>query len=99
MSAIPATTTPTPPMPVPSASPTAQEPASGAHDDFFHGLLEIVNPLQHFPIVSTVYRAITRHQITPVERIAGDPLYGGLIGFASSVANVTFQEITGKDFG
>jgi hypothetical protein len=64
-----------------------------------HDLLSIVNPLQHFPIVSTIYRAVTGDSIKPFERIAGDSLYGGLWGFVSSVANVAFQEATGKDFG
>ena len=69
-------------------------------DDFsFHDLVSIVNPLQHFPIVSTIYRAVSGDTIKPLERIAGDSLYGGLWGFVSSVANVAYQEITGKDFG
>lgn len=65
----------------------------------FHDLISIVNPLQHFPIVSTIYRAVTGDTIKPLERIAGDTLYGGVWGLVSSVANVAFQEITGKDFG
>jgi len=69
-------------------------------DDFsFHDFLSIVNPLQHIPIVSTIYRALTGDTIKPVERLAGDSLYGGLWGFVSSVANVAYQEATGKDFG
>lgn len=77
-------------------------PAAGRSDlsDFsFHDLLSIVNPLQHVPIVATLYRAVTGDTIKPLERIAGDTLYGGVWGFISSVANVAFQEITGKDFG
>jgi hypothetical protein len=34
-----------------------------------------------------------------MERIAGDTLYGGVIGLVSSVANVAFEQVTGKDFG
>ncbi len=79
----------------------AQSPAShwGIADFSFHDLLSVVNPLQHLPVVSTIYRAITGDTIRPLERIAGDSLYGGLWGFVSSVANVGYQEITGKDFG
>jgi hypothetical protein len=61
--------------------------------------MEIFNPLQHIPIVSTIYRRMTGDKIGPMERIAGDTLYGGLLGLASSVANVAFEQITGKDFG
>ena len=85
------------------AVPVQPEPSLASHwglaDFSFHDLLSIVNPLQHLPIVSTVYRAITGDTIRPFERIAGDSLYGGLWGFVSSVANVGYQEITGKDFG
>ncbi len=78
-------------------------PAKGAakdEDDFSFGdLLDIINPLQHIPIVSTLYRAITGDTIKPVGRLAGDALYGGLWGFVSSFANLAFEKITGKDFG
>jgi hypothetical protein len=74
--------------------------ASGDDSDFsFHDLISIVNPLQHIPIVSTLYRAVTGDTIKPLERIAGDTLYGGAWGFVSSVANLAFKDITGKDFG
>ncbi len=81
-----------------STAPGSAAPASG-DDDFVHDMIEVFNPLQHIPIVSTIYRQMTGDKIGPVERIAGDTLYGGLLGLASSVANVVFQQITGKDFG
>ncbi len=65
----------------------------------FHDFLSIINPLQHIPIVSTLYRAFTGDAIKPLERVAGDTLYGGWIGLASSVANLVFEKETGKDFG
>jgi len=85
------------------AAPTSLGSYSGTavdDDDFsFHDLLSIVNPLQHFPVVSTIYRTVTGDTIKPFERVAGDTLYGGVWGFVSSVANIAFQQITGKDFG
>lgn len=66
---------------------------------FFDDVLDVVNPLQHLPIVGTVYRAITGDQIGDVEKVAGDTLYGGPIGLVSSLADVAFEKITGKDFG
>jgi hypothetical protein len=65
----------------------------------FDDLLDVVNPLQHFPIVGTVYRALTHDQIKTPEKIAGDTLYGGVMGLASSVADVAFEKITGHNFG
>jgi hypothetical protein len=90
-----------------AVSPAPSIPASSGSlasdlglDNFsFHDLVSIVNPLQHIPIVATLYRAVTGDTIKPLERVAGDSLYGGLWGFVSSVANVAYQEITGKDFG
>ena len=65
----------------------------------FHDLLDIVNPLQHLPVVSTLYRAATHDAIGAVEKIAGDTLYGGLWGAVSSLADTAFAALTGKDFG
>jgi hypothetical protein len=71
-----------------------------ADDDFtFDDLVSIVNPLQHIPVVSTIYRSLTGETIKPFERIVGDTLYGGMWGGLSAVANVVYQEATGKDFG
>jgi hypothetical protein len=86
-------------MPAPVAAPTLSAPAE-EHEGFsFHDILEIANPLQHFPVVSTLYRSLTGDKIGTFDRIAGDTLYGGAIGFASSVADTIFEKITGKSFG
>ena len=95
----PSLRTVTPPTPPP---PEWQGPVSGAapsSDSFAHDVMEILNPLQHIPIVSVIYRQMTGDKIEPMERIAGDTLYGGVIGLVSSVANVAFEQVTGKDFG
>jgi hypothetical protein len=65
----------------------------------FGDFLDIINPLQHIPIISTIYRRLTGDTIKPFERLAGDTLYGGLWGAVSSAANIAFEQITGKDFG
>jgi hypothetical protein len=66
---------------------------------FFENVLDIVNPLEHLPVVSTIYHAITGNQSGDVEKVAGDTLYGGVIGLVSSLADTAFEKITGKDFG
>ncbi|MDE1938777.1 MAG: hypothetical protein KGI68_07140 [Alphaproteobacteria bacterium] len=90
-----------------AVNPAAQGPAtaitsaqsSDSSGFSFGDLLDIINPLQHIPVVSTIYRAITGDQIGTPEKIAGDTLYGGVIGFIASVADSAFQAITGKNVG
>ena len=72
---------------------------AGTPDTTFSDLLDIVNPLQHLPIISTLYRAITGDKIGTPEKIIGDTLYGGSLGFVSSVADSVFQSLTGKNVG
>ena len=73
---------------------TAAEPSLG-----FDDLLDVVNPLQHIPVISTLYRHLTGDKIGIPEKIAGDTLYGGLTGLLSSVGDAIFTEITGKSVG
>ncbi len=75
---------------------SAEKPQSPESEGFFHHLLEVINPLQHLPVVGTLYRAITGEHIGPVEKVMGDTLYGGLWGAASSVADLAFEGVTGK---
>ena len=65
----------------------------------FWDLVDIINPLQHIPVISSIYRAITGDEIDPGSRIAGGTLFGGPIGAAASVANVIVEHNTGKDLG
>jgi hypothetical protein len=81
------------------ASAVEQVTSSAPKSDgggFFHHLLDVINPLQHLPIIGTLYRAITGEHIGPVEKVMGDTLYGGLWGAASSVADLAFEGVTGK---
>ena len=79
-----------------STSTASPDTNGNQHESFFHHMLDIVNPLQHLPVIGTIYRAVTGEHIGPVEQIAGDTLYGGLWGAVSSVAEVAFEGITGK---
>lgn len=63
----------------------------------FGDLIDIVNPLQHLPIVNLVYREITGDQIRPSSEIVGGAVFGGAIGAASSLVNVIIREETGDD--
>ena len=65
----------------------------------FTDLLGAINPLQHIPIVATIYRAVTGDTIGNVARVVGDGIYGGLLGVASGAIDVATSEATGKDIG
>ncbi len=66
--------------------------------DFFD-FLNIINPLQHIPVVSTFYRELTGDELHPASRIVGGTLYGAIPGAVSAVLNTITEGITGKDIG
>lgn len=93
-----------------SARPSAAENRTGTaenkgsnffgEDGFgFDDFIDMINPLQHLPIVSTIYRAASGDEISPGARIVGGALFGGPIGFAAAVANAAVEEASGKDIG
>jgi len=82
-----------------SRAETAKADSGSTLDTAIEDLLDIVNPLQHLPVVGTLYRAITGDTMGTVSKIAGDALYGGLWGAVGAVADSAFEAITGKDFG
>ncbi|RDD63244.1 hypothetical protein [Ferruginivarius sediminum] len=65
----------------------------------FADLLDVINPLQHIPGVSTVYREITGDSIQAPARVAGGALFGGPIGFVASTFETIMTEATGDDIG
>lgn len=64
-----------------------------------YDLLDLINPLQHIPFVSTLYREMTGDSIRPEARLAGGVALGGVLGFVSNLADVVFEQATGKDIG
>jgi hypothetical protein len=72
-----------------------------SHGSFsFKDLLDIVNPLQHLPVVGSIYRYVTGDEPSVGTRIIGDGLYGGPIGLGASVAsNALLTNADGKDLG
>lgn len=61
----------------------------------FWDFLDIINPLQHLPIVSTIYREVTGDTINPAARVAGGALYGGPLGAGAAVATQVAEQIAG----
>jgi hypothetical protein len=99
----------------PKADPSADaaSSASGGTDakpDFWHRafgkdgftfstLLDIVNPLQHIPVVSTIYQKLTGDVASPGANLIGGALFGGAIGLAVAGADTAIKDETGKDIG
>jgi hypothetical protein len=70
----------------------------------FGDFLDIINPLQHIPVVSTLYRAITGDEVSTGARVFGSALLGGAVfgsvaGLFGAVADAMVKETTGKDIG
>lgn len=94
---------------IPEAAPGREVPASGdtAEEDGFQvfgedgftflDFIDIINPLQHIPIISTLYRELTGDTLDPGSSVIGSTLFFGPLGTAASVANVLIEDATGKD--
>lgn len=70
------------PVPKPTAETTSVAKAQGFG---FKDFLDVINPLQHIPGISELYRAVTGDEISDGARYSGNALYGlalgGPIGF------------------
>jgi hypothetical protein len=88
-----------------TASPVvpASGPARSAWHDHagfgFRDILDIVNPLQHLPVIGSIYRWLTGDRPGEAAQIAGDALYGGPIGVAVSLAGAALEDKQGRDLG
>lgn len=88
-----------------SYAPTVADPATQISGDGFWGedgftfddVIDLINPLQHLPVVSSLYRAMTGDDISNGARIAGGGLFGGPIGIFTAAVGVMFEEVTGGD--
>jgi hypothetical protein len=75
-----------------------QEPVKSKDEEFgFYDLLDMINPLQHIPIVSHLYRKLTGDEIKSAPMVIGGAIFGGPVGAASGIANVIVREETGTD--
>ncbi len=67
-------------------------------DEFSFGdVIDMINPLQHLPVLGMIYRNITGDTIKPISNIIGGTIFGGPIGAVSSTINVIVKDRTGKD--
>lgn len=90
---------PVPLVPTPSSS-------SGIS---FKDVFDAINPLEHIPVVSSMYRAATGQTISTGSKIVGDVIYGAALGgggalaiassIGSTVADTAVQEVSGTGIG
>ena len=67
-------------------------------DEFSFGdVIDMINPLQHLPVIGTLYRKFTGDTIKPMSDIIGGAIFGGPVGAVASTMNVVVKSTTGKD--
>ena len=57
----------------------------------FLDLIDAVNPLQHIPLVSTIYRNVSGDSINTVPKFIGGALYGGPIGLVAALGSYIIE--------
>ena len=82
-----------------SVAPSGNIAATDEDGFSFNDLLDIVNPLQHLPVLSTLYREFTGDEIRPESRVVGGGIFGGIIGAAASLVDVAVEELSGDTMG
>jgi len=65
----------------------------------FGDLIDIINPLQHLPVVGSLYRAATGDTMGGPARILGGLLFGGPLGLLAGIGSTILAEISGGDVG
>jgi hypothetical protein len=94
--------------PVPAAHQAVPAPELGGGDlklggdagsPTFADLLDIINPLQHIPVVNTIYRRLTGDTINPAMQLIGGTLFGGPVGAVVAFGSLALAHISGRDLG
>lgn len=81
-----------------SPAETAVSPEKDEGTFGFLDFLDIINPLQHIPVVSTIYQHVTGDTIKPAAEIFGGALFGGPVGaMAGAVTTIAKAAIQHHD--
>ncbi len=81
------------------------EKATEVHENLdlnWDDVVDLLNPLQHIPIVGTIYRELTGDKISPEIQIAGSVAFGALTGSLvvsaiAGIAGAAYEESTGEE--
>lgn len=79
----------------PSKDNATRESFWGSDGFTFGDLLDAVNPLQHIPVVSTIYRHLTGDDRSVGAKVLGGSLFGGMPGLVASFFDSVVEEGTG----
>lgn len=63
----------------------------------FGDVIDMINPLQHLPVIGMLYRKFTGDTIKPFASIIGGTIFGGPVGAVTSTVNAVVKDRTGKD--
>lgn len=63
----------------------------------FNDVVDIINPLQHLPVIGMIYRELTGDTMKSFSSIIGGAIFGGPVGAVSSTVNAIVKEETGRD--
>lgn len=74
---------------------SATSPTQDDHFGFFD-LIDMINPLQHIPLLNIAYQKITGDTIKPISRIVGGTVFGGPAGAASGLITTVIEDGTGR---
>lgn len=76
----------------------AAAPAQADQDFSFADFIDMINPLQHIPVVSSIYREMTGDTISPAMKVAGGGLFGGPLGAIGSLVGAIYEQASGEEF-
>lgn len=65
----------------------------------FSDFIDTINPLQHIPVVNTIYRHLTGDTEGAAADLAGGALWGGPIGLALASIGLSIEDQAGEDPG
>lgn len=83
-----------------AGAPGARDDAAAVEGELtFWDFLDLVNPLQHIPVVSSIYRELTGDEIAAPMRTLGGFLFTGPLGFINGALNGIVEEASGRDIG
>ena len=95
MSIDPAAAT-TPTVTVTAPGPTPLKAFDEDDGPSFSDVLDIINPLQHIPIINTIYQHLTGDTEGALADVAGGTLWAGPIGLVTSLIDLAVKSETGK---
>ncbi|MEQ8966082.1 MAG: hypothetical protein RID91_09675 [Azospirillaceae bacterium] len=78
--------------------PDGSNPSAEAEFGFWD-FVDIINPLQHIPVVNHVYRQITGDEIQAPARVFGGALFGGPLGLIAAIGDTVFEAVSGGTVG